>query len=635
MQKNIRQRVEREEFERSLREDSNPIDDNYYNFDAHMAAEMLRKLVGEKNISFVVPNETSAKQGDEGGSSKNIQDDIPEGYSLSKKYIIQLINSQINFQSDKNPNDSIIMCVERAQLKTFFIVENGSEGDFINGVVKTRTFFGLDNAQFFTSSKGDFSDNFSRILSANHYGSKSNENWPVWVPIESLIGDSRRNCLPFQRIVKRTSARMQYDKFNNLRIKCSDIKKDNSNNDSEGTGLEDLDDFDKRLDLWYIDFPNFKLSATSDQYCILFDAVTDLLMYREPAKKERSEQLNTILLAADLNNLDGAAERVMALQEKIRKLDDIRHQLEFSENFDEFKLEELQIVDVELISAQEELSLLMEAITLSQDKNQTAESKVPLKFVVTADEVTWTMQDSNKHPFCEWALRNTHFIWMTKEENSNMNILEIDHVLVKNTLPSPIFKELICPYITDTRRPVDFSRQKMIRVYWSMMEPVAGIDIVDHFEVNMFPIKFQMQYDVGKLIMMYLFPEKRKTYEVNEVTGENNRNNRPIVKRTSIGSTEQMNKTLKNSSEVIQVIHDEIVSEPQENASEADTIEGSNPIVKRTFSKQSSGHESDKSYELELMKTRASQNRTFVYIKVPSVMHNFSYQVSSNILGSN
>ena len=44
---------------------------------------------------------------------------------------------------------------------------------------------------------------------------------------------------------------------------------------------------------------------------------TDLFMYREPAQRERAERLGTILLAADLDNLEGAAERVSALQEQI------------------------------------------------------------------------------------------------------------------------------------------------------------------------------------------------------------------------------------------------------------------------------------------------------------------------------
>ncbi|CAG8512718.1 3510_t:CDS:2 [Acaulospora morrowiae] len=638
MQKNILQRIEKRNYEKSLNENLDPIGNgiDHYDFDATMAAEMLRKLVGEKKANFVISDETTKPSNKPSRNSENINDDVPEGYSLWKKYIVQLINPQINFQSDKNPHDAITMCMERAQLKTFSILEDWSEGDFINEVVKTRTFFGLDNAQFFTSSKEDFSSDFSRVLSANNYGSKNNENWPVWVPIEALINHS--NAFPFQRIVRRTSATMQYDKYNNLRIKGSDHKKDEYEA-SEKNMTEDLDqdDFHKRMDLWYIDFPTIRLTATSNQYCILVDIVSNLLMYREPAKKERSERLNAFLLAADLDDLDGAAERVLALQEQIRQLDEMRLQFKIcSDELDTNGIKEVRLLEIELAELQEELCLLMEAITASQNKKKKAESKMALKFVVAVDEVTWIMQNGDRASFCEWALKNAQFVWMTKEENSNMYILEIDHLLVKNRLPSPVFKELICPYITDPQRLAEFCRnKKMIRVYWKQMEPVAGIDIVEHFEVKMSPLKFQMQYDVGKLIMMYIFPEKKKAYMANESgegTIENSRNHRTSTKRASAESSEKSSKSLRETG------HDD-ANETQESSSEADTLvqsdDGSSynssstgqvSSSKKVISKQTAEHKVERSYELELMKTRASQNRAFVYIKVPGVTHSFSYQ---------
>ncbi|RIA85235.1 golgi-body localization protein domain-containing protein [Glomus cerebriforme] len=655
LQKKIQQQKEREAYEKSLKKDgdsnsSNGLDN--YDFDAHMAAEMLRKLVGEQTTSFVVPNEILAeKTTNDQGKSKNSHHDIPEGYSLRKDFIVQLINPQINLQCDKDPDSNIIMCIERAQLKTFSIVEDWSKGDLINEVVKTRMFFGIDNAQFFTSSKKDFlNDYYSKILTANNYGAKGSENWPVWVPMEALISNTKENASPFQRIVKRTSATTQYDKFNNLRIKGSDIKKDDKNGkdkkdyieqESDNLGVDNSkkEEFDKRIDSFHINFPNIKISATSDQYCIFFDIVTDLFMYREPAQKRRAERLGAILLAADLDNLEGAAERVSALQEQIHQLDDLRLQYElYSTELDEEGLKDLRAVELELINLQEELCLLMEAITASQEKKHETESNVPLKLIATADEVIWVMQENNRNPFCEWKLSNAHFKWVTKEGNASINTLEIDHVVVTNKLPSPVFKELISPYIIDHRRPVDFSRNKMIRVYWGELEPVAGIAMVDHFEIDMFPLKFQMQYDIGKLIMMYIFPEKRREYIIKQNNIKANENGQVShnteQKRNSSGS-EQTAKLLKKTSESYS---DSLISETTETASDGNltifsddgTISNNSTFTTSTTSSvkkqllKATGD--DYSHELELMKKRASQNRTFIYIKVPGVTHNFSYQ---------
>ncbi len=395
------------------------------------------------------------------------------------------------------------------------------------------------------------------------------------------------------------------------------------------------------MDSFHINFPNMKISATSDQYCIFFDVVTDLFMYREPAQKERAERLEAILLAADLDDLEGAAERVSSLQEKIRQLDDLRLQYELhSVELDEEGMKELRAIEVELINSQEELYLLMKAITASQEKKHKTESKVPLKLIATADEVTWVMQENNRKPICEWKLSNVHSIRTTKEENGSINTLEIDRVVVINRLPSPVFKELISPYIREGRRPVDFSRNKMIRVYWGELEPVAGIAMVEHFEINMFPLKFKMQYDIGKLIMMYIFPEKRREYIIKQNNMKANEHaqvsNTPLEQKRGSVSSDQTAKTPKKT---IDSYNDGSSSETHETSSETDVVSFTDDGVivtnnnsttstgKKQLSKTTGELHTDYSSELELMKRRASQNRTFIYIKVPGVTHNFSYQV--------
>ncbi|CAJ0902711.1 6400_t:CDS:10, partial [Entrophospora sp. SA101] len=611
LQKIIQQRADKEILLKPQGESYSFSDDPV--FDASMAAEMLRKLVGEKNTNFVVLNETLEDNdiNKKEEKNKNAYDNIPEGYSLRENYIVELINPQINFQSDKNPGASIIMCIERAQLQTFSIVEDCSIGDFINEVVKTRTFFGLDNAQFFTAVKNDFRNYLSRISTANNYGAKGQENWPVWVPIEGLISNTKKNALPFQRVVRRTSATMQYDKFNNLRIKgVGDVTEEDSSYTKLKNAELEKDEFHKRMDTWKINFPRFHLSATSAQYNIFLDVITDLLMYREPAMKERSERLNTILLAADLDNLSGAAERVLSLQEKIRHLTELKRQYQlYLADLGERGAKELRAVEIDLMSSQEELYILMEAITASQQRKQMTESKMALKAVVSLNKVVWEMQKSDRTPFCEWELSNAYFEWTTKEENSTLNFLEIDHVHLINKLPSPIFTQLICPYIpTDNRRPFDFSRTKMLRVYWSEMEPVGGIDIIEHFEINLFPLKFQMQYDVGKLIMAYIFPEKEKAYMIKE-GGPDFADNISLNFNSQISRN---NLISLNNAEFIDIKDKVDEIELNKNVAEEQrmtVVQNNNPA-----------------HDLVLMKNRASQNKTFVYIKVPSVTLNFSYQ---------
>src|SRR5436190_8182750 len=90
LQKNIQQQKEKETYEQSLKEDtdSTSIKLDNYDFDTSMAAEMLRKLVGEQKTSFVVPNEVLAEEvtNDQEKPKNLLYDNIPEGYSLRKDF---------------------------------------------------------------------------------------------------------------------------------------------------------------------------------------------------------------------------------------------------------------------------------------------------------------------------------------------------------------------------------------------------------------------------------------------------------------------------------------------------------------------------------------------------------------------
>ncbi|CAG8444824.1 5579_t:CDS:2 [Ambispora gerdemannii] len=630
-------------------------------FDAQMAAELLRKLVGEENTSFVVPNEQIVADNITGSEKNPIQrkksmnqlDDIPAGYTLWKNYLIQLFNTQINFQSDKNPSASIIMSSERAQLKSVSILEDRLKGD-ANEVIKSRILFGLDNTQFLLTWKKEFNNEYSRRLTANNFGAQGKENWPAWVPVEALFNYDRQSSFPFQRIVKRTSATMLYEKFNHLRIISSDMDQDD-NSESTIWGQSDGDKFDKRIDSWRINFPRFKFSATSAQYCVFVDMVSDLLMYREPAKKERTERLEAILFAADLNDLRGAAELVSSLQQKIRQMDEQRYQIQSNlAGLGEDGVEELWKIKARLLNSQEELYVLMEAITATQTKKEKAENNTALKAVVTANEVVWLMKLDNRKSFCECGLTNAHFVWMTREDNSSKNTLEIDHLRVLNKMPSPVFTELIQPYIRDPRRQVDFNRHKMLRIYWHEREPVAGIAVVEHLEVNFFPLKFQMQYEVGKQIIMYIFPEKRE--EIITATNDTIDQQQPTIsehlsttpaeglysplspRRNSLSSkgavAAAVNKfteaTIKDDISVVDGVYsnnetDTIGTTPNEPMSPSSNLT-SGPSKKSRICITADNAYSKESDELALMKTRASQNKTFIYIKIPGVRHNFSYQ---------
>ena len=131
-------------------------------------------------------------------------------------------------------------------------------------------------------------------------------------------------------------------------------------------------------------------------------------------------------------------------------------------------------------------------------------------------------------------------------------------------------KSVLSTYFPDSILDSD----KFMRVYWHENAPVAGIKVVDHFEVNLHPLMIQMTYDFGVELAGYMFPN-----------------------RNSTGSKKKGPSSPRPETE-----HE---SSPQEIA-QSDLSDENNQILE--------------------MQLRAERNRSFIYIKVPGVQHCISYR---------
>ncbi|KAK0931669.1 Protein SABRE, partial [Friedmanniomyces endolithicus] len=48
--------------------------------------------------------------------------------------------------------------------------------------------------------------------------------------------------------------------------------------------------------------------------------------------------------------------------------------------------------------------------------------------------------------------------------------------------------------------------EKMLRVHWLMLEAIAGIPVVDYFEIDLVPLRMQVEREVAKRLFEYVFP---------------------------------------------------------------------------------------------------------------------------------
>jgi hypothetical protein len=431
-------------------------------------------------------------------------DELAVDYVAQNTYIVRLIAPQIQLQSEKNTKAAVLVTAKGMQLKVIQIMDKDRVMDEVSGLVQRRFTAAMDSLQIFVTNAQTFKKEDIHMYSGSTYGAPAGSAWPPWVPFEVMF-EFHTQPYGFQRVVQRTSASMRFDKYNTLRLKYND---DVSGGDSN-SGAKKME---SRIDHLWVDFPHIRAVCNSRQYYALYVIVLDLLLYNEPLEKTRNERLEKIMLASDFSDLTGAPDLVIGLQERIRQLEEIKMAFQINEKYlDKQGWNDRIEVEKDLVVFEDELFFVMKAITTAQrksdDRAQAKESTGLVRLYVTASEIVWhLLRENSMESLAEFQLKNALFDRTDNNDGSNFNSMEIEEITGLNLLPNAIYPKMISPYLEANRPTSARDDPKMLKVHWVMLEAIAGIPVMDHFEVNLFPLKVQLEYEIGKKLFEYIFP---------------------------------------------------------------------------------------------------------------------------------
>jgi hypothetical protein len=427
---------------------------------------------------------------------------IADEFTTQNSYHVRLIAPQIQLQSDKNKKHVVLTASKGMELKVVDVLDKSRMSDTVSGLVQRRFLVNMDSTQFFVTHQKWFSTQLLSMYSGNTYGTPSGSSWPPWVPMEVMF-DFQTDPFGFKRVVQKTSAMLRYDKFNTLRLKYND-----EINTTEGPNSVIQDSTESRTDNLWVEFPQAHALCNSSQYYAIYVIVLDLLMYSEPLEKTRNERLEKILFASDFSDLRGVPEMVVKLQERVRQLEEIKTHFQIhSKQLDKQGWEDRLVLERDLAACEDELFFVMKAITSSQRKFDNSTSTALLKWSIMAKEIVWQLVRDNNEPLVELQLKDVEYDRIDNSDGSHINLLQVGRVLGLNLLPDAIYPAMVTPYVEGERGNSSAdSSQPMIRVYWNMLEAIAGIPVMDHFEVNLFPLKIQLEHEIGKKLFEYIFP---------------------------------------------------------------------------------------------------------------------------------
>ena len=467
--------------------------------------ERIKELLKD-GTNFVDANDPGRSEKLPRHSSATMGHDLSEEFAAQNSYHVRLIAPQIQLQSEKNPKSVLLVTAKGMELKVIQIMDKSRLADDVSGLVQRRFSVDMDGVQAFTTNQ----KNLNKVLhlySANRYGSPKGSAWPPWVPLEVNF-DFRLNPFGWFRVVQKTSASLRYDKYNTLRLKYND---EVSKGDPDETRTPE--DVEARIDHLWVEFPHIRAICDSSQYYAMYVIVLDLLLYSEPLEKIRTERLEKIMLAADFSDLTGAPEMVIGLQERIHQLEEIKGHFQVHEKYlDRQGWQDRLAIEKDLAACEDELFFMMKAITTSQrkydDRGQDTQSNGLLRWYLSASEIVWHLMRENNEPLMEIQLKHAAYDRTDNSDGSNYNTMEIERIHGLNLLPDALYPEMIAPYFehdptTTERKGQDI---KMFKVQWYMLEAIAGIPVLDQFEVNLFPLKVQLEREVGKKLFEYIFP---------------------------------------------------------------------------------------------------------------------------------
>ena len=432
--------------------------------------------------------------------TKEKQEFIPQN-----SYHVRLIAPQIQLQSEKNNKAVAIISAKGMQLKVIAIMDKGRISDNISGLVQRQFSLDMDGAQFFITTQKMLRSSL-HLYDGNHYGSSTSSSWPPWVSLEAMF-DFELHPFGFERIIHKTSATLRYEKYNTLRLKYNEEVAGARGDKTASRQSEN------RMDYLAVDFPRIRARCDSSQYYALYIIVLDLLLYREPRERKRNERLEKIMLASDLTDLRGAPEMAAGLQERIRQLEEIKRQFQLhADRLDRQGWQDRLNLEKDLANCEEELFFVMEAITTSQsqrksDDRDTGQAQGLLKWYLTSSEIVWHLMREKQEPLLELQLRQAAYERVDNSDGSNYNALEIGRIVGLNLLPQALYPEMIGPYHDpQITAPAYDQAQKMMRVQWFMLEAIAGIPVLEQFQIKLFPMRIQLEQDLGKKFFEYIFP---------------------------------------------------------------------------------------------------------------------------------
>lgn len=202
-----------------------------------------------------------------------------------------------------------------------------------------------------------------------------------------------------------------------------------------------------------------------------------------------------------------------------------------------------------------------------------------------------TMASGNTVPAFEIKVQGFRDIFISSADSSTTNLIEIESFRGMNLIPTSFYRIFAEPIsnrrgnqnILDTIMTKTYQQDCVLRVYMRSLPPVAGIRIFEQLEINVSPLRIQLNHDMGLQLLKFFLPRSSAT----------------IAKDPNEKSPKSLNLSLMTS----------------------------NSSVKISDRNQNNNYDSTLDAEFtNLFRQRAAENCSFLYVRFPASYHVLSFK---------
>eukprot|EP01134_Creolimax_fragrantissima_P001801 CFRG1801T1 len=130
---------------------------------------------------------------------------------------------------------------------------------------------------------------------------------------------------------------------------------------------------------------------------------------------------------------------------------------------------------------------------------------------IIIDDAKWRLLDDDQYEFLTFGITSFKFSSVALSDLSTATTLSAEGLSGKNKVPNDYYSEILQAIDSgasgEKSAHTGFDRNLVLRVYSRSVPPVGGIDVKEHFEINVAPLEVKLTYRLTSAISSFFFPD--------------------------------------------------------------------------------------------------------------------------------